>query len=75
VEQKKSKPKKVKKAARLVTSGLARILATFNNTIVSITPTVGSVALAGVAPGLAFNISPPAGNVSMVGQAVTRTQP
>lgn len=43
MEQKKSKPKKVKKAARLVTSGLARILATFNNTIVSITDREGNV--------------------------------
>ena len=42
MEQKKSKPKKVKKAARLVTSGLARILATFNNTIVTITDREGN---------------------------------
>ena len=43
MEQKKSKPKKAKKAVRLVTSGLARILATFNNTIVSITDREGNV--------------------------------
>ena len=42
MEQKKSKPKKVKKAVRLVTSGLARILATFNNTIVTITDREGN---------------------------------
>ena len=42
MEQKKSKVKKVKKAARLVTSGLARILATFNNTIVTITDREGN---------------------------------
>ena len=43
MEQKKSKVKKAKKAVRLVTSGLARILATFNNTIVSITDREGNV--------------------------------
>ena len=42
MEQKKSKPKKAKKAVRLVTSGLARILATFNNTIVTITDREGN---------------------------------
>ena len=42
MEQKKSKPKKVKKATRLVTSGIARILATFNNTIVTITDREGN---------------------------------
>ena len=42
MEQKKSKPKKVKKAARVVTSGIARILATFNNTIVTITDREGN---------------------------------
>ena len=43
MEQKKSKVKKAKKALRVVTSGLARILATFNNTIVSITDKEGNV--------------------------------
>ena len=42
MEQKKSKVKKAKKAVRLVTSGLARILATFNNTIVTITDREGN---------------------------------
>ena len=42
MEQKKSKVKKAKKAIRLVTSGLARILATFNNTIVTITDREGN---------------------------------
>ena len=42
MEQKKSKVKKVKKAVRVVTSGLARILATFNNTIVTITDREGN---------------------------------
>ena len=42
MEQKKSKVKKAKKAFRLVTSGLARILATFNNTIVTITDREGN---------------------------------
>ena len=42
MEQKKNKVKKVKKAVRLVTSGLARILATFNNTIVTITDREGN---------------------------------
>ena len=42
MEQKKSKLKKAKKAVRLVTSGLARILATFNNTIVTITDREGN---------------------------------
>ena len=43
MEQKKSKPKKAKKVLRVVTSGIARILATFNNTIVSITDREGNV--------------------------------
>ena len=42
MEQKKSKLKKAKKAVRVVTSGLARILATFNNTIVTITDREGN---------------------------------
>lgn len=42
MEQKKSKPKKAKKALRVVTSGIARILATFNNTIVTITDREGN---------------------------------
>ncbi len=42
MEQKKSKIKKAKKAIRLVTSGIARILATFNNTIVTITDREGN---------------------------------
>ena len=42
MEQKKSKVKKAKKAVRIVTSGLARILATFNNTIVTITDREGN---------------------------------
>jgi len=42
VEQKKSKVKKAKKAVRVVTSGVARILATFNNTIVTITDREGN---------------------------------
>ncbi len=42
MEQKKSKVKKVKKALRVVTSGVARILATFNNTIVTITDREGN---------------------------------
>ena len=42
MEQKKSKPKKAKKAIRVVTSGIARILATFNNTIVTITDKEGN---------------------------------
>ncbi|MDO8524969.1 MAG: 30S ribosomal protein S11 [Candidatus Omnitrophota bacterium] len=42
MEQKKSKVKKAKKAIRLVTSGIARILATFNNTIVTITDREGN---------------------------------
>ena len=41
-QQKKSKPKKAKKALRVVTSGIARILATFNNTIVTITDREGN---------------------------------
>jgi len=42
VEQKKSKVKKAKKVLRVVTSGVARILATFNNTIVTITDKEGN---------------------------------
>jgi len=42
VEQKKSKLKKAKKVTRVVTSGIARILATFNNTIVTITDKEGN---------------------------------
>jgi len=42
VDQKKSKVKKAKKALRVVTSGIARILATFNNTIVTITDREGN---------------------------------
>ena len=42
MEQKKSKPKKAKKDLRVVTSGIARILATFNNTIVTITDREGN---------------------------------
>ncbi|MDD5136084.1 MAG: 30S ribosomal protein S11 [Candidatus Omnitrophica bacterium] len=42
MEQKKSKVKKAKKAIRVVTSGIARILATFNNTIVTITDKEGN---------------------------------
>ena len=42
MEQKKSKVKTAKKALRVVTSGVARILATFNNTIVTITDREGN---------------------------------
>jgi small subunit ribosomal protein S11 len=42
VEQKKSKPKKVKKQVKVASSGIARILATFNNTIVTITDREGN---------------------------------
>jgi len=42
VETKKSKPKKSKKLIRTVTSGVAHILATFNNTIVTITDKEGN---------------------------------
>jgi small subunit ribosomal protein S11 len=42
VEQKKSKVKKAKKVLHVVTSGIARILATFNNTIVTITDREGN---------------------------------
>jgi len=42
VETKKSKPKKAKKQIRTVTSGVAHILATFNNTIVTITDKEGN---------------------------------
>ena len=42
MEQKKSKPKKAKKVLRVVTSGIAHILATFNNTIVTITDREGN---------------------------------
>lgn len=42
MEQKKSKPKKAKKILRVVTSGIAHILATFNNTIVTIADREGN---------------------------------
>ena len=42
MEQKKSKPKKAKKALRVVSSGIAHILATFNNTIVTIADRQGN---------------------------------
>ena len=42
MEQKKSKVKKAKKVVRAVSSGIARILATFNNTIVTITDREGN---------------------------------
>ena len=42
METKKSKPKKSKKLIRTVTSGVAHILATFNNTIVTITDKEGN---------------------------------
>ena len=42
MEKKKSKVKKSKKVARAVSSGIARILATFNNTIVTITDKEGN---------------------------------
>jgi len=42
VEQKKNKPKKSKKILRTVTSGIAHILATFNNTIVTIADREGN---------------------------------
>ena len=42
MEQKKSKPKKVKKVVRVVTSGIAHILASFNNTIVTIADREGN---------------------------------
>ena len=42
MEQKKSKPKKVKKQVKVASSGIARILATFNNTIVTITDREGN---------------------------------
>ena len=42
MEKKKSKVKKSKKVARAVSSGIARILATFNNTIVTITDREGN---------------------------------
>jgi small subunit ribosomal protein S11 len=42
VEQKKSKAKKSKKQVRVVTSGIAHILATFNNTIVTIADKEGN---------------------------------
>ena len=41
-QQKKSKAKKVKKATRTVSSGIAHILATFNNTIVTIADREGN---------------------------------
>ena len=42
MEQKKSKLKKAKKMVHAATSGVARILATFNNTIVTITDKEGN---------------------------------
>ncbi len=42
VEQKKSKFKKSKKVVRVVSSGIAHILATFNNTIVTIADKEGN---------------------------------
>jgi small subunit ribosomal protein S11 len=42
VEQKKSKPKKTKKIVKAVSSGIAHILATFNNTIVTIADREGN---------------------------------
>ncbi|MFH0764190.1 MAG: 30S ribosomal protein S11 [Candidatus Omnitrophota bacterium] len=41
-QQKKSKVKKAKKQVKAVSSGIARILATFNNTIVTITDREGN---------------------------------
>ena len=42
MEQKKSKPKKAKKQVKVAPSGIAHILATFNNTIVTITDKEGN---------------------------------
>jgi small subunit ribosomal protein S11 len=42
VDQKKSKPKKNKKVVKAVSSGIAHILATFNNTIVTIADKEGN---------------------------------
>lgn len=42
MEQKKSKPKKSKKLVKAVSSGIAHILATFNNTIVTIADREGN---------------------------------
>lgn len=42
MEQKKSKPKKAKKLVRAVSNGIAHILATFNNTIVTIADREGN---------------------------------
>jgi small subunit ribosomal protein S11 len=42
VEQKKSKPKKVKKQTKVAASGIAHILATFNNTIVTMADREGN---------------------------------
>lgn len=42
MEQKKSKPKKSKKAVKAPANGIAHILATFNNTIVTIADTQGN---------------------------------
>ncbi|MBN2453719.1 MAG: 30S ribosomal protein S11 [Candidatus Omnitrophica bacterium] len=42
MEQKKPKPKKSKKILRTVTSGVVHILASFNNTIVTITDKEGN---------------------------------
>lgn len=42
MEKKKSKPKKAKKLAVAVSSGIAHVLATFNNTIVTIADKAGN---------------------------------
>ena len=42
MEQKKSKPKKAKKLIKVAASGVAHILATFNNTIVTMTDREGN---------------------------------
>ncbi len=42
MEQKKSKPKKAKKQAKVAASGIAHILATFNNTIVTMADREGN---------------------------------
>lgn len=42
MEQKKSKPKKTKKVVKAVSNGIAHILATFNNTIVTIADREGN---------------------------------
>ena len=42
MEQKKPKPKKSKKIGRIVSSGIVHILASFNNTIVTVTDKEGN---------------------------------